>query len=85
MKTDQLSTWSELADIIGQDAVTYIRTGDPVNQARMAIAVILDCDHAVSTDGERVYTSMPMSTVGERGWDALQPALLRVILDPRKC
>jgi hypothetical protein len=79
------STWAELAEIIGQESVTYIRTGDPVNQARQVIAAILDCDETITTDGEHVYTSMPMTTVGARGWQALQPALLRVIKEPRKC
>jgi hypothetical protein len=78
MKTEQLSCWQAIAAIIGRPAVDFITQGCALDQARMTMAIILEHGYSITTDGYRVYTDMPMTPRTARGWQALQPALMRV-------
>ena len=74
-----VSTWDAVAEIVGQGAVTYIRTADTIKLASMAIHVILANGHNITTDGTNVYTSHPIAQDRYDDWLALRPALIRVI------
>lgn len=76
---NSLVSWDDIADTIGAASVAYIRQGDAMRMARMSLHIILERGHRVTTDGQRVYTSHPISAEARADWDALQPALLRVI------
>ena len=70
-------SWDSVAQIIGQPAVTYIRTADLVMQARQVITLIIEQGYNVTTDGKHVYTNMPIRSKAE--WQAFQPALIKAI------
>jgi hypothetical protein len=79
MTKNTSSSWDSVAEIIGQSAVTYIRTADTIKLASMAIHVILANGHNITTDGTHVYTSHPIAQDRYDDWLALRPALIRVI------
>lgn len=79
MKTEQLSSWLAIGAIIGKSSLEAIIEHDILNQARMVIAIMLDEGYTLTTDGSKVYTSMVMQEKVKIGWQALQPALIRVI------
>jgi hypothetical protein len=79
LPANMVSSWDAVADIIGQGAVTYIRTADTIKLASMAIHVILANGHNITTDGRSVYTSYPIEADRKELWLALRPALIRVI------
>jgi len=70
-------SWDSIAQIIGQPAVTYIRTADVVLQARQVINMVIDQGYNITSDGRYVYTNMPLAS--KEAWQHLQPALIRAI------